>query len=172
MKLIVGLGNPGSKYEKTRHNVGYMLIDHIAKLLDCQTAKKSKLYLTMKQCNNETILLVKPLTFMNKSGQAVKEVLKNSPYSVKDLIVVHDDLDIKLGEWKIQKGKGPKIHNGILSIEEAIGKDFIRIRIGVDNRAPENRIPGEAYVLQNFTEEELEITKKVFGKITSTIFNF
>jgi len=165
MKLIVGLGNPGKKYEQTHHNAGFLFVDYVAKLLNCQTVKAKKNYEAIQQCNNVAISFIKPLTFMNESGRAVAEILKNSPYSVADLIVVHDDLDLRLGEFKIQKGKGPKVHNGVNDIEQKLGtKEFTRVRIGVDNREKENRLPGEAYVLQAFTEEELVILNVVFEK--------
>ena len=166
MFLIVGLGNPGDKYKNNRHNVGYMFIDYMIKWLNCYMAKKTKSYLTMQPSNHATILLTKPLTFMNKSGIAVSDLIKNLKLKIENLVVVHDDLDIPLGKFKIQMGVGPKLHNGIESIENKLGrKDFWRIRIGVDNRTPEHRIDGESYVLQDFLAEEKKIIWSIFPKI-------
>lgn len=131
MKLIIGLGNPGEKYKKNRHNAGYLFVDFLGKGL-------------------------KTNVFMNDSGEFVKDK--------KDFIIAHDDLDIPLGKYKIQFGVGPKVHNGILSIENSLKtKDFWRIRIGIDNR--KNYVEGEKYVLEDFTEEELEVLKKVYAKV-------
>ena len=166
MFLIVGLGNPGDKYKNNRHNVGYMFIDYMIKWLNCYMAKKTKSYLTMQPSNHATILLTKPLTFMNKSGIAVSDLIKNLKLKIENLVVVHDDLDIPLGKFKIQMGVGPKLHNGIESIENKLGrKDFWRIRIGVDNRTPKHRIDGESYVLQDFLAEEKKIIWSIFPKI-------
>lgn len=152
MKLILGLGNPGKQYENNRHNVGYRVIDELK-------AKSSKL---------KGVIHVKTNVFMNESGRAVKVLISQYPnIPVSNLYVVHDDLDIPLGQFKIQKGRGPKVHNGIKSVDEALGtRDYWRVRVGVDNRDPENRTPGEEYVLQDFTEEEM---KTLNGVISQTI---
>lgn len=103
---------------------------------------------------------------MNSSGEAVNKLANYYSLVPSALFVAHDDLDLPLGEYKIQKGVGPKLHNGINSIEQTLGSsDFWRIRIGVDNRDPNNRIPGEDYVLQDFSKEEMESLKIVFKKI-------
>ncbi len=103
---------------------------------------------------------------MNESGKFVAEKFNFFKISPDDLYIVHDDLDISLGQYKIQKGTGPKVHNGVNNIEEVLGtKDFWRIRIGVDNREPQNRILGEDYVLQNFNNDELISLNKVFDAI-------
>ena len=150
MKLIVGLGNPGNKYKNTRHNAGWLLVDGLAKL------------------NLPGVELFKPQKFMNRSGQEVKQWLKNRkgptlPY----LYVCHDDLDIPLGKFKLNFGKGPLVHNGLLSIYEQLGtKDFWHIRIGIENRHNEAGLPihrlignqsGEEYVLSNWRPEEKKI---------------
>jgi PTH1 family peptidyl-tRNA hydrolase len=144
MKLIVGLGNPGQKYQNNRHNVGHMIVHSLPQGF---TAKKSDV-------------------FINQSGDFVKKLVEQYHLKPSDLWVIHDDLDIPLGSYKIQKGKGPKLHKGINSIEEALGTDdFWRVRVGVDNRNPEDRISGEEYVLQDFTEEELKILSPVIEEI-------
>lgn len=146
MKLIVGLGNPGQKYKHNRHNVGFMVVDRLM---------EEKL---------PGIKLLKPDSFMNRSGVAVKREEPN----LRFLYVVHDDLDIELGKFKISFGKGPKVHNGLKSIYEQMGtKDFWHVRVGIDNRAVSQRhsVTGEEYVLQNFRPEEREIIKKVIDKV-------
>jgi len=172
---MVGLGNPGVKYQNNRHNVGQLFIDFIAPLLHCSIVKNEKMFTIMKQSNNETITLAKPNTFMNLSGIAVKKMSIIYHLSSKDLIIVHDDLDIPLGKFHIQFASGPQLHNGLESIEQHLKKkDFYRIRIGVDNRQPDEktrpersrRIPGEKYALQNFqTEEKQLLETEIFPKI-------
>lgn len=157
MKLIIGLGNPGEKYKANRHNVGHIVVDALQEsgLSQGVIAKKTNAF-----------KLAKTESFMNVSGEAVRRLVNFYKVSPEDLYIIHDDLDIPLGEYKIQKGKGPKLHYGIQSIEEALGTpDFWRVRVGVDNRDPNNRIPGEKYVLQDFTQDERETFKEVIRKI-------
>jgi PTH1 family peptidyl-tRNA hydrolase len=182
MLILVGLGNPGKKYQNNRHNVGHMFVDFIDPLFNCSIVKKenNKLYQsTMKQCNNETIILAKPAIFMNNSGIAVKKLTEKYKMKNENLIIVHDDLDIPLGKFHIQFGVGPQLHNGLESIENHLKiKDFYRIRIGVDNREQINetrpersrRIPGETYALQNFLPNEKKLLKtEIFPKIFSQL---
>jgi peptidyl-tRNA hydrolase, PTH1 family len=179
MKLIVGLGNPGKKYERTRHNVGFMVIDALknSKTLKLQNSKQTQnqKFKFEKRFNAEIlkvgeIILAKPQTFMNDSGDAVSAIVNFYKIDSTDLYIIHDDLDIKLGEYKIQKGKGPKQHNGILSVEEKLGRsDFWRIRVGIENREAENRISGEVYTLQDFTIDESNILSKVLEDISTKI---
>lgn len=183
MKIIVGLGNPGEKYKNTRHNVGFMVVDKVEEdyrlhFTDYGRMEwKEDVNLSSVVWKTVDVILAKPQTFMNTSGEAVKKLVDWFKVKSGDLYVIHDDLDIKLGEYKIQKGKGPKIHNGILSIEEKLGTtDFWRVRIGVDNRNPENRTPGEQYTLQEFGDEEKRVVQEVISraikdivKITTTV---
>jgi PTH1 family peptidyl-tRNA hydrolase len=139
MKLIVGLGNPGSGYVKTRHNVGHMVIDVL------QGLKLPK-----------DVVLKKSDTFMNQSGEFVKSQVAKYKIKNEDLYIIHDDLDIFLGEFKIQFGRGPKDHNGLKSVNDAIATNqYWHVRVGVDNRPGDNRPMGEEYVLQNFSDEEM-----------------
>ncbi len=151
MKLIVGLGNPGENYSNNRHNVGYILVDLL----------KGKL---------KNAILAKTNSFMNDSGTSIRDLVKKNKTDLSNLYVIHDDLDIPLGSYKIQFGVGPKDHNGIIDIEDKLGtKDFWRIRVGVDNRDPNNRAIGEDYVLKDFTESELKIIDGVSGKIKNDL---
>jgi PTH1 family peptidyl-tRNA hydrolase len=156
MFIFIGLGNPGIKYQNNRHNVGQMLMDYLAKNLKSQ---------------NENIKFFKTDCFMNQSGQFIKKLTTKYYLLTTNLIIFHDDLDIPLGKFKIQKGIGPKLHNGIKSIEQELKtKDFWRVRIGVDNRKPENHISGETYVLQDFLPEEKELlTNEVLPAIKEKI---
>ena len=205
MKLIVGLGNPGEKYQNNRHNVGFQFLDYIIENLQITNLKlqisnqfqisnlkfKINKYLQSEICeippnsypltlNTSPLLLAKPQTFMNHSGHAVKKIVSRYQLAVgSDLVVVHDDLDIAFGKFKIQTGTGPQLHNGIDSINASFRThDYLRIRIGVDNRPPENRIngetrrrlvPGETYVLQNFTKEEQSRLPLIFNKLFERI---
>ena len=157
MRLIIGLGNPGEKYKNNRHNVGYMVVDEI---------KERKLKVKSATFN-------KTNTFMNDSGTSVNELLRKNNVRPEDLYIIHDDLDLPLGTWKIQLAKGPKDNGGINSIEQVLGTDnFYRIRVGIDNRNPEARVPGEEYVLEDFTDEEKIILSKVIGEICSKLAAF
>jgi PTH1 family peptidyl-tRNA hydrolase len=153
MKLLIGLGNPDPKYYNNRHNVGFMLIDYIE---DNSTDPK--------------FLLKKSDRFMNVSGKFVVQTINYFKTPLNDVYIVHDDLDLPLGEYKIQFGVGPKLHGGINSIEEELDNpEFWRVRIGVDSRLPENRTPGEEYVLQDFNKEERDTLKIVFQKISKEL---
>lgn len=147
MKHIVGLGNPGTKYLKNRHNVGHMLVDYLEK-----SGPHNGIKLSRTDC------------YMNQSGGFVKKLVGAADNVGRaSLYIAHDDLDIPLGKFKIDFASGPKVHNGINSIADALGtQDFWRIRIGVDARTPDNRVDGETYVLQDFTHEELELHKSTF----------
>jgi len=186
MKLIIGLGNPGEKYKNNRHNVGFMFVDYLVNALTSSRVhpeqwfhrervngfKYDKYLLSNIYHLSSNIVLAKPQKFMNKSGEAVKKLTTTYPLLPNDLIIVHDDLDIPFGMFKIHR-EGPKLHNGIESIEKTLGtKDFLRVRIGVDNRTSNKRINGETYVLQNFTNNEMVIINQVFSEIFPWIKKF
>jgi len=156
MKLIVGLGNPGQKYKNNRHNVGFMVVDELAKLN------------LPAQAGLPDVVFFKPQKFMNRSGVEVKNLQVRN---LQDLYVVHDDLDIELGKFKISFGKGPRVHNGLLSIYEQLGtKDFWHVRIGIDNRLKTGfKGTGEEYVLQNFRPEEKKIIWGVIDKVAAEV---
>lgn len=165
MKLIVGLGNPGTKYANTRHNVGYMAIEALKFKFTNPQIHKSSSKFKAEIWEEGEVVLAKPTTFMNDSGVAVREAIKNSSIDLGNLYVIHDDLDIPLGTFKIQLGKGPKTHKGLLSIYENLGtKDFWHVRIGVENRA-DKTISGEAYTLMPFEPQEKEIINSVIDQI-------
>jgi peptidyl-tRNA hydrolase, PTH1 family len=163
MFLIAGLGNPGTKYENTRHNLGFRVLDLLAGGKSWQEKKDLNKFIKL-----EDVILTKPQTFMNLSGKAIKDILKYYPDA--QLIIVQDELDFPLGSIKIMKNISSAGHNGVQSIIDELGtKDFIRIRIGIDNPQARGQMPGDAYVLQKFSEEEEEILKEVLEKAKAAI---
>ncbi|MEK9200900.1 MAG: aminoacyl-tRNA hydrolase [Patescibacteria group bacterium] len=165
MKIIVGLGNPGAEYAVTRHNAGLMFVNYFADQLHSEYGWR-KHYGVEVFKTPDLVLVRSHEVFMNESGR----MLQGLPEG--ELWLVHDDLDIKLGEYKIQKGVGPKVHGGVNSVEQTLGeKDFWRIRIGIENRIMNNesRIMGEEYVLQKFSLEEKRIIDEVIVKIVGEI---
>src|SRR3989344_111634 len=154
MKLLVGLGNPGNEYSGTRHNVGFEVVDQIVGLVSSLWEKDK--YCQSLVAISKSLICAKPQTYMNSSGEAVCQLLKKFKLGPKDLIVIHDDLDIALGQYKFQLGIGPKDHGGMGSIQERLKTNhFERLRIGIENRDQGIKIPGEIYVLQKFTNQEL-----------------
>ena len=174
MKLIVGLGNPGKQYEKTRHNVGFQIADSLQTAVSSGKEWEFEIKFNADVCRPKAadVLLAKPQTFMNDSGRAVQMIASFYKIAPLDIWIIHDDLDIRLGEYKVEKGHGPKLHYGINSIEKALGSEsFWRVRIGVDNRQPDSRIPGEDYVLQPFTDDEFITINKIIDTVTSELVN-
>ncbi|OGE82736.1 MAG: aminoacyl-tRNA hydrolase [Candidatus Doudnabacteria bacterium RIFCSPLOWO2_01_FULL_44_21] len=162
MYLIVGLGNPGKQYEQTRHNMGFRVLDLIAGITKWENKYQSQLI------KLEDVILAKPQTFMNKSGEAVKEILKYYP-APEMLIVTHDDLDLPLGTIRIQKNISGAGHNGVQNIIDELGtQDFIRIRLGIDSPS-RGQIPGDDYVLQKFSTDEEKIVLEVLEKTKDAI---
>jgi len=173
MRLVVGLGNPGGEYTYTRHNVGFLVLDSLVnKLLEEVQNPDFKF---QKKFNSEILmgkdyLFAKPQTYMNSSGTVVTKLASFYKIPPSRLYVIHDDLDIAFGEYKICLGIGPKVHNGVNSVEQAFGrKDFWRVSVGVDNRELQNRIDGEEYVLQTFTEEEKTVLKSVIERVVDDL---
>ena len=173
---IVGLGNPGDEYELTRHNVGRWALAAVAKRLgeprfEAKPQLKARVARVAESGRSASlaslgtggdIFLVEPVIYMNESGQAVRAVLDYFKLPVDLLYVLHDDLDLGLGSYKIQFGIGPKIHNGLLSLYEALGTDqFWHVRLGVDGRNGDRSMPGQAYVLQKFSESEMPTVKQM-----------
>ncbi len=173
MLYLIGLGNKDKKYRFTRHNVGYLFLDYLKSQLKPSTdwqPQSKKQYLVAQ---SPRITLIKPQTYMNLSGKIVKKVYSFiPPQDRENMIIIHDDLDLPLGKWKLSFAKGPKGHNGVISIEESLQtQNFWRLRIGIDNR--DNLPPslsGAAYVLSPFTPNELEtLQQKVFPTITEQL---
>jgi len=161
VKLIVGLGNPGRKYASHRHNVGFRSVDLLAEELDVEVGKRSFGALVGQgSLKGEKVLLAKPQTFMNLSGDAVQPLLGYYKLSHEDLIVVHDDVDIELGKLKLAYEAGHGGHNGIRSIIDNLGgNDFYRVRLGVGR--PPGLIDTADYVLHPFSDDELETSNNL-----------
>ena len=164
--IVVGLGNPGKQYARTRHNAGFMVVDALVRSLDRLPAQAGQMVRWLEnkfsaltlEINN--VLLMKPQTFMNDSGKAVAAAVRFYKVPLDHVVIIHDDLDIVVGQVKFGLTKGPKVHNGLESIEKQLGsKDFWRIRVGIDDRTPEDRmqIPSADYVLRSLTSEEMRV---------------
>lgn len=166
MKLIVGLGNFDDKYLFTRHNVGFMLVDFFVKLNNqtFKIEKKLKSAIAKFNYNNENIIVIKPLTYMNLSGESVIAVMNFYKIEAKDILIIYDDISIDLGNIRFRSTGSDGGHNGIKSVIKHLGtKNFDRLKIGI---GPQPNIPSEAFVLQNFTEEELIKIKEILKKST------
>jgi PTH1 family peptidyl-tRNA hydrolase len=152
MFLVVGLGNVGEKYSLTRHNVGFMLIDNALANLNSKTSiNKSNFKATVFK-HSET-LFAQPQTFMNNSGLSVQAIKEYYKIPIENIIVIHDDLDLPFGTVKFKIGGGHGGHNGLRSIDAHIGKEYLRVRIGIGK--PLNKEEVIHYVLSNFSKEEL-----------------
>ena len=162
MYLIVGLGNIGDRYQLTRHNIGFLVIDEITKNLNTSNINNPNFKANVLKSGYN--LFVKPNTYMNLSGEAVVAIKDYYKIDVENIIVIHDDLDLPFGTVKFKVGGGHAGHNGLRSIDSHIGKDYIRVRIGIGK--PEDRADVANYVLSNFSKEELN---KLEGIITHTI---
>jgi PTH1 family peptidyl-tRNA hydrolase len=146
--LIVGLGNPSSEYENTRHNIGFMVIDELIKRFSANKLSSSNFNGELLKFKNH--FLLKPLTFMNLSGNSI--VLVKNFFKIEDVVVIHDDLDLPFGALRFKYGGGHGGHNGLKSTDEKIGKNYIRIRLGIGK--PQHRGEVASYVLSDFTLEE------------------
>lgn len=146
--LIVGLGNPGKKYAKTRHNIGFRVINELEKFLDV--------------ARNKNLIFLKPDAFMNNSGKVVKECLAYKKIPTSNLIVIHDDIDLPFGEIRVSKDSSSAGHKGVQSIIDELGtKDFTRIRIGIKSLY---KFDTTDFVLKNFTKDEEKELKKIIKK--------
>jgi PTH1 family peptidyl-tRNA hydrolase len=164
MTIIIGLGNPGKKFENTRHNVGFMAIDKFAKENNFPDFKLQKKYESLVS-ENENIILAKPQTFMNESGKAIKLIIKN--LKIKNFVVIHDDIDLLVGKIKIVKDRGSAGHKGIESIIKSVGNEnLIRVRIGIGS---ENKQEAKKIVLKNFSVEEKIILESAIKKTAEAI---
>lgn len=157
MKIIVGLGNPGKDYKNTRHNVGFMTVDKIAEELNVDIVKtKFKAVYGETNYKGEKVMLVKPVTYMNESGIAVRDIMNFYKISPEDLVVIYDDIDIDFGDIRIRKKGSAGSHNGMKSIIYQIqSEDFPRIRIGIGEKHKNQDLA--KFVLSNFSKEEKEI---------------
>lgn len=182
MKIVVGLGNPGERYRKSRHNVGFFALDHIADHLkesqnidvEWKNDAKHNASIAKVKYGKNSILLVKPLTMMNLSGQAIRSIISFYKESPQDVIVIYDDIDLPLGEVRMRHSGSAGTHNGMKSIiAELQTEDFPRIRIGIENRPPElkAKIDLADYVLSSFAENEQEQVRSSLEKTLQELQN-
>jgi len=172
MKVIVGLGNPGRIFRTTRHNLGFRVIDKFRKrngLPEFKSSKEFNSLLSRGSFNKEKIILTKPKTFMNNSGKAVKLLVRTHALDPKNLIVIHDDLDLPLGKIRVSKAKGAAGHKGVQSIINKLGtKKFFRFRVGI---LPQQGKPQgvKKFVLKSFTRKEEKIIKRVVEETVEAV---
>jgi len=167
MKLIVGLGNPGDKYLNSRHNLGFMVVESLAKSenLTWKMEKKFNAQLILKNQGNNHFILVKPQTMMNASGYAVEKLANFYKIKSEDIWIIHDDIDLLLGKGKIRLGGAAAGHHGVESIISHLGTDlFIRFRLGIGHPGHGTDHLVERFVLENFNQKEKGETKKLIKK--------
>ncbi len=179
MKLIIGLGNPGKQYEKSRHNAGFLMLDKIKEQFDFSDFKQEKSFnaeLSEKIMDDNKIILAKPQTFMNNSGEAVQKMMAFYKLTPEDILVIHDDLDIAIGKYKIAEDSRSAGHNGVQNIIDLLGtQTFKRARIGIGQTEKEAlvcRLDAHDFVLEKFTQEELKKIEGVFESALEEIKNF
>lgn len=169
MYIIVGLGNPGAEYEKTRHNVGFRAIDEIAKNLNIDISKtKFDAIIGEGRLGSEKVILMKPQTYMNLSGTSVRQAMDFYKLDVENLIVIYDDIDIELGKIRVKKNGSAGTHNGMRNIVQMISSEnFPRVRIGTDK--PKNGMDLASFVLMPFTKDESSIVESAIEKASKAV---
>jgi PTH1 family peptidyl-tRNA hydrolase len=162
--LIIGLGNPGKRYEKTRHNIGFMALEKLAAQWEIDLKQKSfDAFWGKGVIAGHNILLAEPQTFMNLSGTAVRQLQSFFKTDISNLIVIHDDLDLPFGSIRLKQGGGTAGHKGLASIESNLGTSgFMRVRLGIGKPVDKSRIEG--YVLEPFRKEEQSVLPDVLGR--------
>lgn len=171
MKLIVGLGNPGKEYDNTRHNIGFSLLDVIAKDkgINFDSEKFNAKYAEIN-IEGERVILIKPLSYMNLSGIVVRKYMDYYKIDKDDLLVIQDDLDMVLGKVKFVYNSSSGGHNGIKNIEEQIStREYVRLKIGISNN---KNIDTKDYVLGKFSNDELKILEDVYKKLNFVVDDF
>ncbi|MBB3861010.1 PTH1 family peptidyl-tRNA hydrolase [Novosphingobium hassiacum] len=166
MQLWVGLGNPGPQYALHRHNVGFMALDTIAEVHNFgPVQKKFQGWLQEGRIGPEKVLLLKPATFMNESGRAVGDAMRFYKLGMEDLTVFHDELDLAPFKVKVKQGGGTAGHNGLRSIDQHLGAEFRRVRLGIGHPGHKDRVTG--YVLGNFAKAEQDDLIEMLGAIAA-----
>jgi len=161
MTLFVGLGNPGSQYENTRHNIGFRVIDKLVDDSNARDISKTSFQGKLNRASNS--LFLKPTTFMNLSGKSLQAVKNFYKVELDEIIVIHDDIDLPFGAVRFKKGGGHGGHNGLRSIDAHITKEYLRVRIGVGK--PEHKSQVSDYVLHDFSEEEAKSLDKLIEHV-------
>ncbi len=166
MKLIVGLGNPGDAYTRTRHNVGFLVVDALANDVGWSFKKAFHGEVAEVMIGDEKVVLLKPDTYMNESGKAVQAVASFYKIEPKDIFVVRDEADLAFGDVRIQPGRGSAGHNGMKSIQETFGgsMDFVQVRVGI-GRPPEDGVPLDVFVLGRWSVDEAAKLPEVIARV-------
>lgn len=170
--LLIGLGNPGREYKDTRHNIGFMLIDHLAEKIGARGMKvQSKAIITSGLYEERKLILAKPQTYMNLSGQSVQGLLHFYKIPLENLLIAHDDLDIPYGTLRIRPTGGPGGQRGMANTIELLGtKDFPRLRLGIGR--PPGRMDPKDYVLQDFSKDELKLMPELLSRAADAALEF
>jgi PTH1 family peptidyl-tRNA hydrolase len=170
--LLIGLGNPGREYRDSRHNVGFMFIDRLIVRLNARGMKvQSKAIVISATYEERKLILAKPQTYMNLSGQAAQGLLNFYKLPIENMLVAHDDLDIPFGTIRIRPKGGPGGQGGMASTIEQLGtKDFPRLRIGIGR--PPGRMDPAAYVLQNFSRDEMKVLSEIVDRAADAALTF
>jgi PTH1 family peptidyl-tRNA hydrolase len=170
--LLIGLGNPGREYRDNRHNFGFMLIDRLIVRLNARGMKvQAKAIVTTATYEDRKLILAKPQTYMNLSGQSAQGLLHFYKLPIENMLVAHDDLDLPFGTIRIRPGGGPGGQRGMASTIEQLGtKDFPRLRLGIGR--PPGRMDPSAYVLQNFSREEMKLLSEIVDRAADAALTF
>jgi peptidyl-tRNA hydrolase, PTH1 family len=169
VKLIVGLGNPGAPYQLSRHNAGFLTIDHLAGQYDVSLKKQGfDAFIGKGKIGDEAVLLAKPQTYMNLSGIALEKLFSYFKTDIEDLIVIHDDLDLAFQTIRLKSDGGDGGHKGLISIASHLGSsDFLRVRIGIGK--PSRKTMVERYVLSPFSDEELKALPRIITRASEAV---
>lgn len=170
--LLIGLGNPGREYQHNRHNFGFMLIDRLAVRLNARGLKvQSKAIVTTTTYEDRRLILAKPQTYMNLSGQSAQGLLNFYKLPMENMLIAHDDLDLPFGTIRMRPGGGPGGQRGVASTIERLGtKDFARLRLGIGR--PPGRMDPSAYVLQDFSRDEIKILSELLDRAADATLEF
>jgi len=172
LKIVVGLGNPGLKYEFTRHNIGFRVVDSLARDIETEFKKVKSYYslISRGMLNNHKVMMVKPQTFMNLSGRAVSKVVSYYKIPLQDLLIVYDDLNLEFGQVRIRKKGSAGGHKGIESIMQYLhSKEIPRLRIGIGSPSVSFNFDCASYVLSNFSDDEEDRIKETIKLSTKAI---
>lgn len=166
--LVAGLGNPGREYQKNRHNVGFMAVERLARAYGISLSQvEQRSVVGSGHIAGRSVILAKPQTFMNKSGNAIGPLVNYYKIDPADAVVIYDDLDLPLGTLRLREQGGAGGHNGMKSIIQHLGNGFPRLRLGIDR--PPGRMPPAAYVLQDFGDEEWPIVEQVLDRAVDVV---
>ncbi len=171
MYLIVGLGNPGKKYEQTRHNIGFMAVDAILNSYGSNDKPKKKFNSIIHelQLENKKVIIAKPETYMNNSGDAIIQIVNYFKIKTENILILHDELDLPFGSIRLKVGGGIAGHNGLKSILSHLDNTFLRLRLGIDHPGDKRLVSN--YVLGNFSNSEMDNLNTLFVYIATNILN-